>query len=249
MYKCFENNIHLLFLPPHTSHVLQPLDLSIFSPLKGYYRKELNILSLLSDSTPTGKRNFPMCYSKAREKSLTLQNIIMGWKSSGLWPKNMGKSLLSRLLLENSNKAVVLANLDSNENIEHLKNDEESFTVWETPRKAKDLRLQINKIAQLDETQLSARRQLFRKITKSFDEKDYALAQSELRIKQLEATLEQMAPRKRRKVKTSPNSKFAGIREIRKAQIEAGDREIEGEDSDTSVKSTGTMDCIEVQGL
>ena len=53
----------------------------------------------------------------------------------------------------------------------------------------------------------------------------------------MEAKVEELVPRKRRKVKTSPNSKFAGIRAIRRAQIEAGDRQIEAEDSDVSTDS------------
>ena len=84
---------------------------------------------------------------------------------------------------------------------------------------------------------------------KGFDEKDFALAQAELRIKQLEARVEQLEPRKRRRVKTSPNSKFTDIRAIKQAQIEAGDREIEEEDSDLSIESDSTADYIEVQGL
>jgi hypothetical protein len=75
MLKCLEANIYLLFLPPHTSHVLQLLDLSIFSPLKSAYRKELNLLSPLIDSTPIGKRNFLLCYLKARQASITVENI------------------------------------------------------------------------------------------------------------------------------------------------------------------------------
>jgi hypothetical protein len=47
--------------------------------------------------------------------------------------------------------------------------------------------------------------------------------------------------------KTSPNSKFADIKAIKEAQIAAGDREIEEEDSDSSVDTTNTGDCIEVQ--
>jgi hypothetical protein len=31
---CIENNIILFFLPPHSSHLLQPLDVIIFGPLK-----------------------------------------------------------------------------------------------------------------------------------------------------------------------------------------------------------------------
>ena len=58
-----------------------------------------------------------------------------------------------------------------------------------------------------------------------------------------------MEPRKRRCVRTSPNSRFADIKAIKQAQIEAGDREIEEEDSNLSIESDSTIDCIEVQGL
>lgn len=79
MWECFSNNIQLLFLPPHTSHVLQPLDLAVFSPLKTSYRKQVGFLNLLTDSTPIGKRNFLRCYYKARIDALTARNIRSGW--------------------------------------------------------------------------------------------------------------------------------------------------------------------------
>ena len=84
MFKCLEFNIYLLFLPAHSSHVLQPLDLSIFSPLKASYRKELNLLGSLLDSAPIGKRNFLLCYYRARETAITAPNIQAGWKATGL---------------------------------------------------------------------------------------------------------------------------------------------------------------------
>ena len=31
---CLQNQIKLVLLPPHSSHLLQPLDVSVFSPLK-----------------------------------------------------------------------------------------------------------------------------------------------------------------------------------------------------------------------
>ena len=61
-WKCLEHDIYLLFLPAHTLHVLQPLDLIVFSSLKRLYRKELQKLSSLIDSTLIGKRNFFVCY-------------------------------------------------------------------------------------------------------------------------------------------------------------------------------------------
>ncbi|KAI1001465.1 hypothetical protein K3495_g6735 [Podosphaera aphanis] len=41
MFMCFQNNVNLLFLPSHTSHVLQSLDQSVFGPFKTAYRKQL----------------------------------------------------------------------------------------------------------------------------------------------------------------------------------------------------------------
>ena len=106
MWECYSNNIYLLFLPPHTSHVLQPLDLSVFSSLKHAYRKRLGALALLNDSTPIRKQNFLNCYKLARIDALTVTNCKAGWGASGLWPVRISKPLINRLLLENSNKAV-----------------------------------------------------------------------------------------------------------------------------------------------
>ena len=48
-------------------------------------------------------------------------------------------------------------------------------------------------------------------------------------------------------MRTSPNSKFAGIKAIRRAQIEAGNSEVEAEDSDVSIDSVSTLSCIELE--
>src|SRR5438046_7214084 len=31
---CLQHHIHVLLLPPHTSHITQPLDVGVFGPLK-----------------------------------------------------------------------------------------------------------------------------------------------------------------------------------------------------------------------
>ena len=54
-------------------------------------------------------------------------------------------------------------------------------------------------------------------------------------------------PRKRRKVKTSPNSKFIGIRAIKKAQIKAKNRQIEAKDSNVSIDSESILSYIEIE--
>jgi hypothetical protein len=100
----------------------------------------------------------------------------------------------------------------------------------------------------LGDTNSSTCRVLFRKVAKGLDNKDFTIANYKLWIQQLEARVEQLEPRKRRKVQTSPNSKFAGIRAIREAQIKAGDRKINSEDLELSGDTVSTMDYIEVEG-
>jgi hypothetical protein len=100
IWECFQNNIQLLYLPPHASHVLQPLDVAVFSPLKTAYRKYLGYATYLNDSSVAGKRNFLECYRRARLDALSASNITSGWKATGLWPVSVKHPLLSPLLLK-----------------------------------------------------------------------------------------------------------------------------------------------------
>ncbi|CAI6101447.1 unnamed protein product [Clonostachys chloroleuca] len=95
MWECFQNNIFLLFLPAHTSHVLQPLDLGVFSALKAAYRRHLERLDEMLDLTTIGKANFLECYAKARKEALTAKNIKSGFRATGIYPLNRRKVLLS----------------------------------------------------------------------------------------------------------------------------------------------------------
>ena len=90
------NNVYLLFLPAHTSHVLQPLDLGCFSSLKTTYRRLLSEHIALTDTTKIRKANFLEFYAKAREIGLREENIRSRWKATGLYPKSVAKPLSSR---------------------------------------------------------------------------------------------------------------------------------------------------------
>ena len=96
MTTCYMNNVYLLFLPAHTSHVLQPLDLGCFSSLKTTYRRLINDHITLSDTTRVGKAAFLEFYAEARKTGLRASNIRAGWKATGLWPKSIYKPLQSR---------------------------------------------------------------------------------------------------------------------------------------------------------
>jgi hypothetical protein len=82
---CMDNKIDLLVLPPHTSHVLQPLDISIFQPLKRALATETDRLAAL-DSGRIPRVEWTEAYIRGREKAFTSKNIQTGWKATGLWP-------------------------------------------------------------------------------------------------------------------------------------------------------------------
>jgi 4-hydroxybenzoate polyprenyltransferase len=211
----------LLFLPPHTSHVLQPLDLSVFSSLKSHYRTAVGHLNLLTDSSPIGKQNFLACYQIARKEALSAKIIKAGWKATGLWPKSMAKPLLSPLLLENSNaKKNTLQVTQSFNNSPQIDSQQVVFT---TPQKSIDIKAQVAKFQMLQDNSVITQRLLFRKITKGFEDQESIIADQSYKIQSLEVQLEKARPRKRMKVRTSPNSKFTDIKQIKKAQLAAGE--------------------------
>ncbi|KAF7524655.1 hypothetical protein G7054_g11351 [Neopestalotiopsis clavispora] len=216
MYMCFENKIHLIFLPPHASHVLQPLDQSVFGPLKTAYKKELGNVDQWDASTVVGKRNFLICYGKARKAALTKKNIISSWKWTGLWPVSMAKPLMSPLLLENSKTPAKQAG---------------------EGHKGLFSKLDIDTPTQ---------RLLFRKVQKGFDGKAYELAVAHRKIEVLQAQVDASRARKRRKVRISPNSKFADIEAIRKTQIEVGEVDDNSDESSDLENPSDLEECIVV---
>ncbi len=73
-----------MFLLPHTSHVLQPLDLSVFLALKTHYWAAVSQLTLLTNSSPISKQNFLSCYSQARKEALSTKIIKASWQVTSL---------------------------------------------------------------------------------------------------------------------------------------------------------------------
>jgi hypothetical protein len=78
MATCFLHNVYYYYLPSHCSHGLQPLDNGIFNASKAAYRKELEKLAYLTNSTPVNKVNFIRAYVKARKIGIIKKNILSG---------------------------------------------------------------------------------------------------------------------------------------------------------------------------
>jgi len=82
---CTENKIITLCMPAHTSHLLQPLDVSCFSPLKRAYGHEIQELAR-QGVYHVDKIDFLTIYRQIRPTVFTQQNIQAGFQATGLIP-------------------------------------------------------------------------------------------------------------------------------------------------------------------
>ncbi|KAH8623156.1 hypothetical protein IG631_22313 [Alternaria alternata] len=82
---CTENKIITLCMPAHTSHLLQPLDVGCFSPLKRAYGHEIQELAR-QGVYHIDKIDFLTAYTRIRPTVLTQQNIQAGFQATGLIP-------------------------------------------------------------------------------------------------------------------------------------------------------------------
>ena len=84
---CLSTQIILYCLSSHSTHLLQPLDVGLFSPLQKYYGQEVDKLTRFGNIT-IRKGNFLPMLVVAREAAFTKSNIMSAWRGAGLVPLN-----------------------------------------------------------------------------------------------------------------------------------------------------------------
>ena len=104
---CNEKKIIPLCLPPHTTHLLQPLDVSVFGPLSREYKKQLEAVTRFNVCS-IDKVDFLKIIQKARKEAINTKNVLTAWRVTGLVPYNP-----SLVLQKLSNKQSVLRKTDS----------------------------------------------------------------------------------------------------------------------------------------
>ena len=204
MMTCYLNNVYLLFLPVHTSHVLQPLDLGCFSSLKTAYRRQIGDFNTLTDEMRIGKTRFLEFYFKVRQIGLSKVNIQSGWRATGLYPKNVHKPLHSRWVVVPTPKTPPRS---PNSNIL-------------MPKHGRDLSNLLAEKSRSPTSRLSVR-----KAALALDRVAFEIALRDREIEQLRALLDQANPPKRRKVAQNPNERFINLAQIlAQANQEPGQR-------------------------
>ena len=85
---CKNAGIVLLTLPPHTSHKLQPLDRSVYGPLKAYYYRALDDWMRTNAGAFVSIHHVGQLAARAFVLSMTPANIQAGFRASGIYPFN-----------------------------------------------------------------------------------------------------------------------------------------------------------------
>lgn len=80
------NDIHMVELPAHTSHWLQPSDRTVFKPLKEFYSREAQELMSQFPGIVTKRATFASLFATAWTKAMTKKNICAGFRACGIWP-------------------------------------------------------------------------------------------------------------------------------------------------------------------
>lgn len=78
----------LVTLPAHTSHALQPLDVSIFKTFKQHFREYRDFWSSKYLNEAASKDTMAQWVSLALRKALSSSNIKKGFSATGIFPLN-----------------------------------------------------------------------------------------------------------------------------------------------------------------
>lgn len=113
---CRENSIHLLSLPPHSSHKMQPLDKCLFKPLKEYFSQMCDKWLLNHPGRVITQYQVAELFGEAYETAATMGKGILGFKSCGIYPLNphmfteddfLPSSVTDQTILEETNDETV----------------------------------------------------------------------------------------------------------------------------------------------
>jgi hypothetical protein len=233
MYECHQNRVQLVYLIPHSSHVLQPLDLSCFSAIKSRYRAQIADLARYEDSAPVKKIRFVQYYDKARRESLTPFYIRAGWKAAGIYPWDPRKVLRSSQVVQNERTHGVQTLVTP------TKRKQSPDVNIATPQNRQDFLRSVRQSTH-QETVSRPIRLLLQKASKAIDRFHVQEAISMKKLSVYELKLAELHQKKRRKVAIDANQAFASIESIMAIQDEQERRQADWDRIDRAKEARKT---------
>jgi hypothetical protein len=83
-----QNNVTILTLPPHCSHRLQPLDVSVYGPFKARYKSAMNNWMLTNPGKTVTIYEVAEFANEAHLLGFSPTNIVNGFRKTGIHPFN-----------------------------------------------------------------------------------------------------------------------------------------------------------------
>lgn len=83
-----KNNVIFVSFAPHATNKLQPLDVSVYGPLKKFFEQELNIFQKQFAGRIVNQYDVCRILTPAYLKAATAQNAVSGFRKTGIWPYN-----------------------------------------------------------------------------------------------------------------------------------------------------------------
>lgn len=85
---CRENGIILMSIPPHTSHRTQPLDRTVYGPLKTFYNQEIDKWMVSHPGQRVTDYDLCTLFGAAYTRTASVEKAVKGFESCGIWPFN-----------------------------------------------------------------------------------------------------------------------------------------------------------------
>ena len=90
--------VTLLYFPPHCSHVLQPLDVGFFGPLKAEFAKVAGNLCHFNNSFVVNRAHFARVFRHPYQGLKDRGIVVTGFRKCGIFPLDPNAIDVTRLL-------------------------------------------------------------------------------------------------------------------------------------------------------
>lgn len=133
-YKfCRKNHIHILSIPPHTSHKMQPLDVSFYGPLKSAFNKECDRFMRANVYQKITPYDIAHIFNQAYMRVATIEKAVSGFESTGILPVNRDKFKEEDFVSECHLRPPVIEDQDGEENLQEESPTRPNNNLSQTP--------------------------------------------------------------------------------------------------------------------